>query len=98
MILDCGVCVVRDWRVGDKASLLRVANNRRVWQNLTHMFPHPYTEADADWWFSYLAQMPEPTHWAIEIESAAIGGIGITLRDGVFERSAHFGYWLGEPF
>ena len=98
MILDCGTCIVRDWRVGDKPSLLRVANNRRVWRNLTHMFPHPYTEADADWWFSYLAQMPEPTHWAIEIESAAIGGIGITLRDGVFERSAHFGYWLGEPF
>ena len=97
MHLDCELCVVRDWRPGDKASLVRFANNRNVWRNLTHKFPHPYTDADADSWLSLLAKMSLPTHWAIEVEGEAAGGIGVMFGEGVYARSAHFGYWLGEP-
>lgn len=98
MHLDCGLCVVRDWRFSDKTSLVRVANNRNVWRNLTHGFPHPYTGADADSWFAQLEKTGQPTHWAIELEGQAVGGIGIELGDGVHAKSAHFGYWLGEPY
>ena len=97
MRLDCGKSTVRDWARSDKAALVRFADNRNVWRNLTHTFPHPYTEADADWWFSFLAKMPEPTSWAIEVDGLAVGGIGVTLKDGVYATSADFGYWLGEP-
>ena len=98
MRLDFGKGVIREWNRGDKAALVQFANNRNVWRNLTHKFPHPYTEADADWWFSFLAQMPEPTSWAIEVDGLAVGGIGVTLREGIFVKSAEFGYWLGEPY
>lgn len=98
MRLDCGLCIVRDWRVSDKASLVRVANNRNVWRNLTHRFPHPYTEADADFWFAQLGRMPHPTHWAIEVGGEAVGGIGAELGEGVYVKSGRFGYWLGEPY
>lgn len=98
MNLDCGVCSVRDWRADDKPSLLRLANNRSVWRNLTHRFPHPYTEADADAWFAMLAKMPNPTHWAIDLNGEAVGAIGIEIGEGVYARTARFGYWLGEPF
>ncbi len=98
MLLNCGPCIVRDWRTSDRESLLRFANNRKIWRNLTHRFPHPYTEADADAWFSFLAQMPEPTHWAIEVDAAAVGGIGVFVGEGVYERSGQTGYWLGEPY
>jgi RimJ/RimL family protein N-acetyltransferase len=99
MELKCGPCRVRDWRIGDRTSLLQFANNRNIWRNLTHRFPHPYTEENADAWFALLAaQMPEPTHWAIEVEGQAVGGIGVDLGEGVFAKSGHFGYWLGEPF
>ena len=73
MHLDCGVCVVRDWRVADKSSLVRFANNRNVWRNLAHRFPHPYTDADADAWFSHLATRPRRTSWAIEVDGARGG-------------------------
>ncbi len=76
---------------------MRSANNRNIWRSLTHRFPHPYTEADADTWFSQLAATREPTHWAIEIGGEAVGGIGIDLREGIYAQSAHFGYWLAEP-
>ena len=98
MNLDCGKCTVRDWRRADKAALQVVANNRRVWINLSHRFPHPYTEADADSWFELLARQPMATNWAIEVEGTAAGGIGIDPGEGIFSKCARFGYWLGEPY
>ena len=98
MHLDCGACTVRDWRPTDRAGLLRFANNRYDWRNLAHRFPHPYTEAEADHWFAALSRTPEPTHWAIEVEGQAAGGVGIEPGEGVYARSAQLGYWLGEPF
>jgi RimJ/RimL family protein N-acetyltransferase len=89
---------VRDWTPSDRGALVRFADNRSVWRNLTHMFPNPYTDADADAWFACLADMLEPTHWAIEVEGHAVGGIGVMVGEGVFSRSADFGYWLGEPY
>lgn len=98
MHIDCKLCVVRDWTLSDGASLVRFANNRNVWRNLAHNFPHPYTEADADSWFALLGKMDPPRHWALEVEGRAVGGIGIILGEGIYAKSAHFGYWLGEPY
>ena len=90
--LDCGACVARDWTRDDKASLVCFANNRNVWRNLKDRFPHPYTDADADRWFAFLAGTREPTHWAVEVEGQAVGSVGVEIDSG------HFGYWLGEPY
>ncbi|HEY5169379.1 MAG TPA: GNAT family N-acetyltransferase [Thermoleophilia bacterium] len=98
MRLECEQCVVRDWSSLDREALVRAADNRAIWRNLTHMFPHPYTPADADAWFAYLADKPEPTSWAIEVDSEAVGGIGVEPGEGVFARSADFGYWLAESY
>jgi len=97
-ILECEKCVVREWAQSDKDALVRFANNRNVWRNLTHKFPHPYTAADADWWLTFVAQMPEPTHWAVEVDGLCVGGIGVTRGDGTFVKSGLFGYWLAEPY
>ena len=98
MRLECKKSVIREWARSDKAALVRFANNRNIWRNLAHTFPHPYTDADADWWFSFLAQMPESTSWAIEVDGLSVGAIGVTLREGIYLKSAEFGYWLGEPY
>jgi len=98
MNLDCGKCRVRDWLASDKESLLRFANNRNVWRNLAHRFPHPYTSADADAWFALLARQSAPTHWAIEVEGVAAGGIGIDPGEGIYAKNAVLGYWLAEPY
>jgi RimJ/RimL family protein N-acetyltransferase len=97
MYLDCRSCVVRGWSATDRDSLVRFANNRKVWLNLAHRFPHPYTPADADAWFALLADMPVPTHWAVEVEGCAAGGVGVDLGEGIYEKSGRLGYWLGEP-
>ncbi len=98
MHLNCGPCIVRDWTRDDRDSLVQFANNRNIWRNLTQRFPHPYTEADADTWLTHVAVMPEATHWAIEADGCSIGGIGVDIGEGIYEKSGHFGYWLGEPY
>jgi len=96
--LECSKSIVRDWSSADRADLVSHANNRNVWRNLTHAFPYPYTDADADGWLTPLTSMAEPTHWAIEVDGAAVGAIGISLGEGVFCKTAELGYWLGEQF
>ena len=96
--LECTNCAVRDWERSDRASLIRFANNRKIWRNLTDMFPHPYTEAHAEWWFGFLEKMTERTHWAIDVDGQAVGGIGVILGEGIYAKSGHFGYWLGEEY
>jgi len=98
MILDCGSCIVRDWSAGDRGSLLRLANNRRIWRNLKDRFPHPYGEAEADAWLALVREHPERTGWAIEVDGLAAGGIGLRPGEDVHARSANIGYWLGEPY
>ena len=98
MRLECEKSVIREWAPSDKAALVRFANNRKIWRNLAHIFPHPYTEADADRWFSFLAAMPEPTSWAIEVDGLAVGSIGVRLGEGIYLKSGEFGYWLAKPY
>lgn len=95
---DLAFCTLRPWREADKPALLRHANNRSVWRNLTDLFPNPYTEADADAWIS-IASRPGPSlHLAIAVDGEAAGGIGLAAGTGVDRLTAQFGYWLGEAF
>ena len=64
MRLDCGLSIVREWREADRDSLLRFANNRKVWRNLKDRFPHPYTGKDADAWFALNRANPGHMNWA----------------------------------
>ena len=98
MELDLGVCTVRSWRLDDTASLVRHANNRKVWRNLRDRFPYPYTSSDAEAFLrSVIGTTPE-TSFAIAVDGAAVGGIGLTLADDIHRRSAELGYWLGEEY
>ena len=89
-------CSLRAWQAADKPALQRHADNRKIWLNLTEMFPHPYTEADADNWICIANQPSASTHAAIDLQGEAIGGIGVIAREGISCRTGHFGYWLGE--
>ena len=91
-------CTVRSWRADDGASLVRHANNRNVWRNLRDRFPHPYTPADADAWLHHVRNTVPETNFALDVGGVAVGGIGFTIQEDVFRRSAELGYWLGEEF
>ena len=91
-------CVLRPWVASDKPSLVAHANNRAVWRNLADVFPHPYTDSDAEQWFRIANSPGRSINLAIEVDGTAVGGIGARAGEGIFVRTAQFGYWLGEPF
>ncbi len=96
MRLDCGPAIVRDWLEDDCASLVRHANNRKVWRNLRDRFPHPYTDRDAESWLALAREQPQRAGWAIEVNGEAAGCVGLEPLADVHARCAHIGYWLGE--
>jgi RimJ/RimL family protein N-acetyltransferase len=97
MELKLARSTLRPWRVGDEASLVRHANNRRVWRNLSRL-PHPYTREDADAWIATASVRSPAVDFAIVVDGEAVGGIGVELGRDVFIRSAEIGYWLGEAY
>lgn len=96
--LDCGRCILRPWREGDESSLVRHADNYEVWRRLRDSFPHPYKHSDAGWWISFARSREPMTHFAIEADGEAIGGIGLEPGSDIERRTAEIGYWLGEAF
>lgn len=98
MRLPLARCEVRSWRAGDLDSLVRYANNRKIWINLRDRFPHPYARADGRRFLREACKMTPETFFAIAVDGEAAGGIGFMLQADVERVSAEVGYWLGEPF
>ena len=98
MELDCGKCKIRSWRPEDAQSLVRHANNLKVWRNLRDRFPHPYTPDEAQKWLTHAVSADPEVDFAIVFGGEAVGGIGFTLGSDVERHSAEVGYWLGEGF
>lgn len=97
-MIHAAPCTLRPWRPDDLASLVRYANNRRVWLHLRDRLPYPYTEADGISWIEHATTVQPLTNFAIEYQCEAIGSIGLTLQDDIETGTAEVGYWLGEPF
>lgn len=88
--------MLRRWQSGDEKSLAENANNYNIWKNLKDVFPHPYTITDAYEWVKIAADSAE--NFAIQVDDKAVGGIGIMLKDDIYQKNAEIGYWLGEAY
>jgi RimJ/RimL family protein N-acetyltransferase len=98
MKLTLEQCTIRPWRLDDADSLARHANNRKVWLGLRDLFPHPYTIQDAQEFLQRaVSEQPEMT-FCIEIDGAAVGGIGVHPGQDVHRQTAELGYWLSQEF
>src|SRR2546430_8674374 len=91
-------CAIRPWRLDDAESLTKHANNRKIWLGLRDLFPHPYTIGDAHEFLQKTITEQSGTNFCIEIDGAAVGGIGIHLGQDVHRHTAALGYWLGGDF
>jgi [ribosomal protein S5]-alanine N-acetyltransferase len=91
-------CALRPWEPADVADLVANANNRKVWRNLTESFPYPYIERDAEQWVEIATNSGRSVHLAITLAGKAVGGVGAIAGQGIAERTAQFGYWLGEAY
>ncbi len=91
---------LRRWKPQDADSIYRLANNPKIAANLRDIFPHPYALEDAEQYIISCMQSSEEKQlcYAIEVDGAAVGSIGLLVKDDVYRKSAELGYWLGEPY
>ena len=89
--------LLREYRSGDAARVAEIANNKKIAQNMTNIFPYPYTLKDAEEWIK-IASEPEKAKntFVVEFDGEIIGGAGFDLKDDVHEGVASGGYWFGE--
>jgi RimJ/RimL family protein N-acetyltransferase len=90
---------LRAWRRGDEEVLPAIADDRRIWRNLTNRFPHPYRREDAVAWIDHADDDPDNArHHAIVADGAVVGGVGFERLGDLSTRTAEIGYWLGTAF
>jgi [ribosomal protein S5]-alanine N-acetyltransferase len=85
----------------DKADLIYHINDIDVAKN-TLTIPHPYSEADADFYFNLVKDLDGkygiPTSFAIRFEGKLIGGIGRLVSYGINSHKDEIGYYLGKDY
>jgi RimJ/RimL family protein N-acetyltransferase len=91
-------CTIRPWRLDDAESVARHANNCKIWLGVRGLFPHPYTIQDAHEFLQRTISEQPGMKFCVEIERAAVGGIGVHPGQDVHRHTATVGYWLGEEF
>lgn len=89
---------LRPWRMDDLDSLVRHANNFKIWLNLRDGFPFPYTEEAGKKWLEIAMKEDNHLFMAIEVDGEAAGGIGASFKDDVYRINAEIGYWLAEKY
>ncbi len=90
--------ILRPWSMGDLENLLKFANNKKIADNLTDAFPHPYlAENGISYISTFMDENPRRVS-AIEVDGIACGSIGIFPQMDVHRKNAEMGYWLAEEY
>jgi [ribosomal protein S5]-alanine N-acetyltransferase len=82
----------------DKSNLAALANNKNISNNLRDIFPHPYTESDAQFFINLTQKESPQMNFAIEFRAELCGVAGLKPGTDVHRMTAEIGYWIGEPF
>lgn len=90
--------ILRKWKKDDAESLVQLANNKKISDNLRDVFPHPYTLKDAGEWIALNEKRTLQTNFVIDVDSQLSGSCGLFVKEDVYRCSAEIGYWIGEPF
>src|SRR5262245_58081412 len=89
---------LRSLKESDKTELAKLANNKKIWDNLRDFMPFPYTVNDALSFIGLVKNENPQMTFAIMYEGQFCGVIGLVALPDVYRKTAEIGYWLGEPF
>lgn len=90
--------LLRRIKEDDVPVLAKLANNRKIWDNVRDFFPYPYREKDAEFFYKLCEKEKPQVTFAIDFNGEFAGITGLTLQPDVHKISAEIGYWTGEPF
>ncbi len=89
---------LRPWKEADRRPLIAFANNKKIFNNLTDAFPHPFTNDSATKFFAWANEHDPPLILAITLDDKPVGSIGLHPLKDVFRLNCELGYWVAEPY
>ena len=89
---------LRKLKKSDVPRIAELLNNKKIWDNLRNYIPYPYKESDAEFFVDLVNNDDSQEVFAIEYEGDFCGVISLILLQGVYEKTAELGYWLGETY
>ena len=97
MITD-GIITLRSLTDDDASTLAKLANNKKIWDNLRDIMPYPYSVDNAIFFIDLVKQEDPQVTFGIEYKGALCGVIGLVAQQDVYKKTAEIGYWIGEPY
>jgi len=82
----------------DISDLAVLANNRKIWNNLRDIMPHPYDEKDAKAFIDLCKEQSPARTFGILFQEKLSGVIGVQDQHDIYRHSMELGYWIGEPY
>jgi RimJ/RimL family protein N-acetyltransferase len=89
---------LRELHLSDKSQLAKLANNKKIWDNLRDSFPFPYSEKDAELFINLTIEENPKQNFAIDYAGDLCGVVGLIIQNDIYSKSAEIGYWIGESF
>ena len=89
---------LREWKKSDADALAKIANNKKIWDNLRDLLPHPYTKEDAKEWLAKVKKQKIITTFCIEADEELAGSIGFIIKEDVYRKTAELGYFIAEKY
>jgi RimJ/RimL family protein N-acetyltransferase len=89
---------IRKWSKGDEKELAKQANNKKIFDNVRDLFPHPYTLEEAKKWIQLNCHIEPPESMAIVVDGKVAGSIGLKKMDDIYRKNFEVGYFLGEAY
>ncbi|MFN8239937.1 MAG: GNAT family N-acetyltransferase [Bacteroidales bacterium] len=91
--------ILRPWEIGYAEDLAKVANNKKIADNLRDGFPNPYTTGNAIEWIKSVIPLNDPPKlFAIFYQGEIAGSIGLVTKDNIYSRNLETGYFVGEKY
>jgi [ribosomal protein S5]-alanine N-acetyltransferase len=90
--------VLRVLEISDAESIAKHADNKKIWVNLTDIFPHPYTLYDALTFIYSQSKIFPPQVFGIIYNNEAIGTVGLITISENDTIIGDLGYWISETY
>jgi ribosomal-protein-alanine N-acetyltransferase len=89
---------IRKWSEGDETELARHANNKKIFDNVRDLFPHPYTLEEAKKWIKFNTEIHPVENMAIVVDGRIAGSIGMMKMADIYRKNIEVGYFVGEEY
>jgi RimJ/RimL family protein N-acetyltransferase len=89
---------LREWKRSDAEALAKIANNKKIWDNVRDRLPYPYSKKDAKEWLALVKLQKTVTTFCVEADGEMAGSVGFTMKEDVYRKSVEVGYFIGEEF